>query len=305
MTTAQVETVQDGTAGLTADVRRRWGGAASKCVLSAGLARLCALTRGSDRTPIAIIDGLVHRGHPCLSRACIDVIEVAGIPGSSSRAASEHATFIASILAGAGPDCLGLAPGCPLVNVPAVDEEMLRGAIPPRLSAARLAAAVEVAAAHGASVLQCSLDLEFDAAEARPLIAAVGAAVDAGAVLVVPAGRHHFVRDNPLPWLPGVLAVTGGDRLRCAQHDLLAPGVDIPGAVLPAGTALRSGTSFAACFVTATVALLCAGGHVAPRDAARAVVSSSWHSPHPLDAEECLRAVLGAREGHSCRIQVQ
>jgi hypothetical protein len=70
-----------------------------------------------------------------------------------------------------------------------------------------------------------------------------------------------------LLWLRGVIPVTAADRRGVPLYDirwgvamalrgLSAPGADVPGAVLPEGIRLRGGSSFAACFVTATLALL-------------------------------------------------
>jgi subtilisin family serine protease len=276
----------------------RWDEAAARCVRAAGLVRLCARSRGARRTIIGLVDGIVDREHASLRGAAVEVVDRTE---AASLAARQHATFIASILAGAGPACLGLAPECPLLDIGVVDDAMLEGRASSRRAAARLAGAIELAAARGARILQLSLDLAFHGGEDRPLLAAIEAAVRRGAVVVVAAGQRPSAPASPLLSMPGVIPVSGTDRSGERLHSMhratalgaggmLAPAVDIPGAVLPAGTALSSGTSFAACFVTAAIALACsAAPGMTPRDAARLLLRrSASHRgalPIPLDAD--------------------
>jgi subtilisin family serine protease len=251
---------------------------------------------------IAFVDGVAETSHANLRGARIEVL---GQARTSGWAAREHATFIASVFAGSGPACLGLTPECPLLNIGVVDDVMLAGSARPRENGTRLAAAISLASAHGASIIQVSLDLSLQVAEARPLIAAVGVAVARGAVVVVAAGQRPFAADNTLLSAPGVLSVSGADPRGYPLHSLhrsaalnacglSAPALDIPGAVLPAGTGLRSGTSFAACFVTAALALLCSAVPcMTPRDAALRLSAGRLAArrralPVPLDADGCI-----------------
>jgi hypothetical protein len=255
----------------------RWDEAGSRCVRAAGLVRLCGRTRGVGNLTIALIDGAVDARHGSLRDGHIKVIDRAR---TASSAATQHATFIASAFAGAEPACLGLVPVCRILSIGVVDEEMLQGTCPPRQTAGRLASAVDLASTQGASIIQISLTLRFLAYEAHPLNDAVAAAVHRGAVIVVAAAESQFSLSNPLFWIPGVIPVFGADHAGfplASWHgpvipsvsSLLAPAIDIPGAVLPDGTGSRSGSSFAACFVTAAVALMCSAlPGVAPRDAA-------------------------------------
>jgi subtilisin family serine protease len=262
--------------------------AVARCIRSAGLTRLCQCTRGSATIPIAFLDGAVDRAHPSLQEAGIDIVARAR---GASRAACEHATFIASVFAGTGADCLGLAPACPLLDVAVVDDEMLLGSMSPRESAARLADAVELASRHS-RILQISLELSFAESEARPLIAALTTAVQRGVVVVVATGQHPHYPASSVLALPGVIPVSGTDRdgrpLHAVQRaayvnafGLFAPAVKIPGAICPIGTALRDGTSFAACFVTAAIALACSAiPQMSPREAAQQLLASQLASRH-------------------------
>ena len=263
----------------------RWSLAAAHCVLAAGLGELCARSRGSERCPIAFIDGKVRREHPLLLGAPVEILEPFEAELSESLAASQHATFIASIFSGAAP-CLGLAPCSPLINIAVVDDDMLHGVIPPSTAAMRLAVAIQVAAARGSRIIQLSLNLSFDDAEARAIVAAVHAATTNDTVFIISTGQAQQWRGNPLVGLPGVLGVAGAGSPPAACIDVLAPLADIPGATIPTGVVLRSGVSFALCFVTAALALICATADVSPRTAAQGMRSRCRVAGLTLDAQE-------------------
>jgi subtilisin family serine protease len=252
---------------------------------------------------IAFIDGPADTSHLSLREASIEVFDRTRSASHFSRA---HATFIASVLAGTGPHCLGLARNCLILSIGVVDEAMLEGLCPPRESAARLAGAVLLALRLNARVIQISLDLAFSPSEARPLIDAIDAAVRRGAVVVAAVGHRPSAALNPVLAIAGVIAVSGADRVGQPHHcgipvgspmlnvsEISAPSVDIPGALLPTGTGLRSGTSFAACFVTAAIALMCAGFcTTTSRDAALRLLAGRHFSrryarPVSLDVDGC------------------
>jgi subtilisin family serine protease len=286
----------------------RWNDAATRCVRAAGLIGLCASSRGARNTIIALIDGVVERSHASLRDSLVEVIDRTRTAGQASR---EHATFIASIFTGAGPACLGLARECPILDIGVVDDAMLDGFNRPREDATRLASAIGLASARGARIIQISLDLAFVGTEARALCAAAAAAVSRGAVIVVAAGQRQFAPVSPLLFVPGVIPVSGTTRDGYPLHSVyrstalnvggvLAPAIDIPGAVLPTGTALRSGTSFAACFVTGAIALACSvAPEMTPRDAAalltRRLASRHGALPVPLDADACFGSFASLR----------
>jgi subtilisin family serine protease len=193
---------------------------------------------------------------------------------------------------------------CSILNVGVVDDVMLGAAEPPRTSAARLADAVYLALGRRAGIIQISLDFAFLPHEARSLIAAIDAAVRRGVLVIVAAGQRPFAAPNPLLSIGGVIPVSGEDRNGRPLHSLdrsavlsvcgiSAPAIDIPGAAVPMGTALRSGTSFAACFVTAAAALMCCAvpGMTARAAAGRLVATRVAPRrnglPIPLDADGC------------------
>jgi subtilisin family serine protease len=283
---------------------RRWNETALHCVLAAGLVRVCGRTHGAKSTTLAFIDGAADCSHESLRGSSIEVVDQT----RGSKRSCSHATFIASIFAGSGPACLGLCSECLILNIGAVDDEMLGGSESPRRSAMRLADAIHLASSRGAHILQISLDLSFLPREARPVIAAIDAIVRRGTVVVVAAGQRPLTQPNPLAAIPGVIAVSGMDRSgyplhsvqRSVAHNgcgIAAPASDIPGAVLPTGIGLRAGTSFAACFVTAAIALVCsAEPSMTARDAARRLLARRCVSVAdallvPLDVDDSLESV--------------
>ncbi len=289
----------------------RWQAPAAWCVRRAGLSHLCAKTRGSPRTKIAIIDGSIETSHPNLKTARIEILEEysKGTVGHSP-AAAEHATFIASALAGNGPEVLGLCPRCPLLSIPAVDDDMLQGKISAAETARRLVGAIKLAVVNGATIIQISLEFGFGGGREGGWIAeALRAAACSGVIIILSAGGRTLGSQNPLLWVHGVIPVTATDRKGVPMYDmrwgvlmavrgLSAPGADVPGAVLPEGVRLRSGSSFASCFVTATLALLTdAVPGATPREGAFALLgcagnrSTSLTSayPKPLDGDGTLR----------------
>ncbi|MET0396791.1 MAG: S8 family serine peptidase [Longimicrobiaceae bacterium] len=233
----------------------------------AGLATLRRTTEGSPDFLIALLDGRVDARHECFSGALLTTASEDGRHARSEAGAS-HATFAASMLVGRGNSALGLCPACALLSVPVADAHLLSVGFPVCEAASRIAAAVSRSVAYGARVIQ--IGLEFSRAapgEWAPAAQAIEAAAAAGVRTVMAAGNDGTLAPGPLVRCAGVVPVVGADR-RGVPHPsatlapsiglrgLTAPGVDIPGARLPSGSRLRSGSSFAASFVTASIALL-------------------------------------------------
>jgi subtilisin family serine protease len=169
---------------------------------------------------------------------------------------------------GAQFDSLGLCPACPLLAIAAVDESFLQSRTNPLDVARRIVLGLLEAIRRNARIIQISLEFGFGSSSAARLIAnAIHACVSRGAAVVLASGGGHLRLPNNLLWLPGVVPVCAADEageILCderwgammALKGLAAPGTRIPGALLPDGTGLRSGSSYAASFVTATLALL-------------------------------------------------
>ncbi len=166
-----------------------------------------------------------------------------------------HGTAIASLLVGDMPGTGALVPGSHLysANVFLQDEEGLRA------DAHAILEALDWMASEGVAVVNLSLSGPPNAL----LEAGVMAAASRGQVLVAAAGNEGPAAGPAYPGAyPGVIAVAAvdargrpyGGNNRGGYIEVSAPGVDIWAADARGGQAFWTGTSFAAPFVTATVA---------------------------------------------------
>lgn len=199
--------------------------------------------------------GLIDSGvgaHPTLARADIVRRNFVGAKAATNVA---HGTAIASILVGDLPGSGPLVPGAKIfsANVFARDAAGLRA------DASAIIEALDWLAAERVPVVNLSL-----MGPSNELLAqAVDAATRRGLILVAAAGNDGPAADPAFPAAyPAVIAVSAvdargrpyGRNNRGSYVYIAAPGVDIWGADARGGEAFWTGTSFAAPFVTATVA---------------------------------------------------
>lgn len=206
---------------------------------------------------IGIIDTKVDLNHEALRGQNIEVVTLVPSPSASGP---EHGTAIAALLAGrADSDAPGLLPQVRLVAVDAfgVDDGE------ERTDVVRIAAALEELARRGVKIV----NLSFTGPPNDVLRQAIGQALARGMILVAAAGNGGPGAEPSYPAAyPGVIAVTAVDAelrvyRRASRGDyitLAAPGVGVPTAKAGGGEVIRSGTSFAAPFVSAAVARLIA-----------------------------------------------
>jgi len=204
---------------------------------------------------IAARIGLIDSGvanHPTLAAADITRRNFVDRNAATNVA---HGTAIASILVGELPGAGPLAPGAQILsaNVFAQDAGGLRA------DAHAIIAALDWMAAQRVPVINLSLMGPPNAL----LEQAIAAAAGRGQVLVAAAGNDGPAAGPAYPaGYPGVIAVAAvdargrpyGRNNRGAYVYVSAPGVDIWGADARGGQAFWTGTSFAAPFVTATLA---------------------------------------------------
>ena len=269
-----------------------------------GLLEICRRTEGRSAFQIGLIDGEVYKNHPSLTRAMIKQLP-SGEPLNTTSLTTRHATFISSILVGRGNGVVGLCPGCTLVSVPAVSDEMICGKISVAATVDRLRNAVDLLVADGVNVIQLSLEFPEPARRAfEALSEALVKAASKGILVVIPVGNLAILDSNFILASDGVIPIAMSDwnglphtdsalDPAAARRGLLALGVDIPGALSPEGYTRRSGTSYAAAFVTGALALLdAADSRLAAmkfRDAFLSRIAASAHTnrmiPSPLDLE--------------------
>lgn len=241
--------------------------AASAAADIPGLQELWTETLGDPSLCVAILDGPVDLSHPSLAGAQLTQVESLVPPLAEANAATEHGTHIASILFGGhdGP-VRGIAPRCRGVSIPifaAADEHSFQ-----LCSQVDLARAIGLAVQHGANVINISGGELSASGSAYPLLEdAVRACAQAGVLIVAAAGNQGCECLHIPAAIESVLAVGGMDTSGMplefsnwggayARQGILAPAVDILGAIPGGGSSRRTGTSYAAPIVSGIAALL-------------------------------------------------
>jgi subtilisin family serine protease len=235
---------------------------------------------------IGMVDTGLNIDHKVLAGADIDLIRI--VPEDYSASAAIHGTAVAAILVG-DPDTRvpGLLPGLPLVAVDAFH----RASGDERTDAFTLVRALDQLLERNIQVINLSLAgppnavlentlLQLTEQRKIPVIAAAGNDGPQAAPL------YPAAYDN-------VIAVTAVDRggtvyrraIRGAHVEISAPGVEVWTAASVKGARWKTGTSFAAPYVTAAVALwLQHDPKLAPEDIrARLAASAGDLGPDGLD----------------------
>jgi hypothetical protein len=221
---------------------------------AAGLVQRC----GSLPT-IGLIDTAINPDHPSLDDARLEVIRITddALPPSGRQ----HGTAVAALLVGAaGSRAPGLLPSSEVI---AVDAFRRLGGSADVASTFDLVRALDALASRNIRVINLSLAGPDNAL----LKTSVEGMIARGAILVAAVGNAG-PRAKPLypAGYDGVIAVTAVDKGRNAyrranqgEHvDIAAPGVNVWTAASISGARPKSGTSFAAPFVSAAAAVLLA-----------------------------------------------
>lgn len=209
---------------------------------------------------LGLIDTSINPLHATFANSTVETIKLAKEADAASG--SQHGTAVASILVGTGAaGTPGLLPGARLVAVDAFRSSSRQD----RAEAFDLIKALDMLSSRGVDAVNMSL--------AGPANDTLGAMVDKtiakGIVLVAAAGNEG---PRAAPVFPAayenVIAVTAVDRQknpyrranRGAHIDIAAPGVGVWAAASVSGAKPKTGTSFAAPFVTAAAALAKSSG---------------------------------------------
>jgi type VII secretion-associated serine protease mycosin len=175
---------------------------------------------------VAVIDTGIDSSHPTLQGAVVGGTDVSGLGSSDGQKpvgeSSYHGTMVASLLAGRGPDYLGIAPKASLLSV-----SMAFGAGSLDTDT-QVAEAVIWAVDNGARVINLSLtrnstdwpkswDRAFTYAFENDVVvvAAVGNKIEGTGAISAPAA------------IPGVIAVAGVDRDKKPSRDYSVSGFQI------------------------------------------------------------------------------
>jgi cyanobactin maturation PatA/PatG family protease len=225
------------------------------------------LGQGDDRVCIAILDGPVDISHPCFQGA-----DVASTDGQVERNCTEgpalaHGTHVASIIFGQpGSAVTGVAPACRGLFVPIFSDQTHDEHL--GCSQLDLARAILAALENGAHIINISGGEQTRSGEPAPILAqAIETCARRNVLIVAAAGNDgceclHVPAAGRTVLAVGAMDSNGiplpssnwGERYR--TQGILAPGVDVLGAVPGGGTARKSGTSFAAPFVSGLAGLL-------------------------------------------------
>ncbi|MDX3974562.1 S8 family serine peptidase [Shinella sp.] len=208
---------------------------------------------------IGLIDTAINAKHTVLANARLEVLDLGDDDGAPSG--EQHGTAVAALLVGApGSRVPGLLPGAELVAVDAFQRFRKSTDI---ANVYDLVRALDLLIGRDIKVVNLSLT----GPENQILERAVEAAADRGTILVAAAGNDG---PNAKPVYPAayedVIAVTAVDKARNPYRravrgdhiDIAAPGVGVWTAASISGARQKSGTSFAAPFVTAAVSILLA-----------------------------------------------
>ena len=246
------------------------------------------------------LDGGVDPDHLLLAAASLQTVEFGYRHGelqrdapTSGSGAGGHGTHTASLIVGAAP--IGVAPAATLLSGAVIEAGN---------PIARIVGGLDWLADQQIFVACLSLGV-FTAAPVFETL--LGVLADKDVLVVAAAGNRgpgHVSTPGSSPWCLTVAAadtdgrVTGfsGGRPRChggvdQKPDVLAPGVDIPGADAATGEyRQRTGTS-SACALIAGVAALLRGAF--PMASAAAVRQALQATSAPVPADQAARSVFG------------
>jgi subtilisin family serine protease len=209
--------------------------------------------------PIGLIDTAINEKHPSLADAKIEVVRLGDqeVPQSGAQ----HGTAVAALLVGTtGSRAPGLIPAAQLVAVDAFQRYRKTADI---ANVYDLVRALDLLSSRGIRIINLSLSGPGNLL----LEQAVRAATERGTILIAAAGNEGPNAKPVFPAAyPDVIAVTAVDKqmkayrraVRGGHIDIAAPGVGVWTAASISGARHKSGTSFAAPFVTAAASVLLA-----------------------------------------------
>lgn len=225
-------------------------------------------TRGAPSIRVAIIDGMVNKGHTSFKGANLEIVEsYTGISAIKNGDAAFHGTHIASIILGQhNSNVEGIAPDCTGLNFPVYHDDS-EGNVKP-CSQLDLARTVLQAVEAGAHLINISGGELNNTGKAHELLEKAMRRCSEKNVLVIAAAGNDGCACLHIPGaLESVLVVGAmdehGNPLDFSNwgsaywpKGILAPGENIPGAIREDETTTNTGTSYATALVTGIAALL-------------------------------------------------
>jgi subtilisin family serine protease len=232
---------------------------------------LLAKSTGTDAIAVGVIDGPVSLNHEAFETSKIRTARGSDFAAckTSDSAACMHGTFVTGILTGKrGPNAPALCPGCEIILRPIFSEESHGQEFElPSSTPDELAEAIIDCIHTGANIINLSIGLSTTSVIRLPrLEEAYAYAAQKGVPIVVAAGNQGKM-GFPIPGNPWVIPVVACNSEgkpdpssdispTIAKNGLMAPGTNITSVSAGGGFKQLSGTSFAAPFVSGTMALL-------------------------------------------------
>jgi cyanobactin maturation PatA/PatG family protease len=273
-------------------------------------APLKALGNGDPRILIAVLDGPIDASHPCFDGARLTVLQTAASLARRSSEALAHGTHVTSVIFGQpGSPVPGIAPLCHGLIVPIFAGQAPDGSL--GCSQLDLARAILLAVENGADIINVSGRQLTPSTEPEPALAqAISRCVERKVLIVAAAGDDGCDCLHGPAALAAVLAVGGADHdgnplpssnrgPACRTQGILAPGIDVLGAVAGSrDAARRTGTSFATPIVSGVAGLL-AARQLALRETSnttvvRDVLLRSAVARLPTAGNDCPRFLAGS-----------
>ena len=274
-----------------------------------GLQELWATTLGDPNVCVALLDGPVDTTHPSLQGATLTQLNLLQGCEATQAEVLRHGTQVASIVFGdhSGP-IRGIAPHCRGLLL-SIFTESENGHLLP-CSQLDLARAITLAVEQGANVINISGGELTESSAPDPLLSdAINGAADAGTIIIAAAGNQGCECLNIPAAVQPVLAVGAmnhnGEPLALSnwgpeymKNGVLAIGENVPCAIPGNGTAVATGTSFAAPVVTGVVALLLSlvergRDHQRASRVIREAIISSSTGCNRIHAPDCSRLLAG------------
>jgi subtilisin family serine protease len=241
---------------------------------------LMAISSGTPNVTIGLIDGPVDLSHPAFDGSKISAVNQSQIAAckNASSIACRHGTFITGILcAKRGLAAPAICPGCKLLLRPIFMEETADNSskginkediVFPSTRPEELSEAITDVVDAGARIINLSLGLSASSLIRYPILQeAYDYARLHGAIIVAASGNQGNIGSISLlqnEWIIPVAACNEYGQLdpisnfgpSIGYRGLMAPGINITSTNSGGGYTKMSGTSFAAPFVTGSIALL-------------------------------------------------
>ncbi|MCW5693871.1 MAG: PatA/PatG family cyanobactin maturation protease [Pseudolabrys sp.] len=257
--------------------------AATNIAAALNLDAVWAETRGDPGIRIAILDGPVDLAQPCFAGARISTLPTLAAATVDDSPACRHGTHVASLIFGQhGGPVIGVAPNCTGLALAVFSSGT--DTTPAPCSQLDLARAILQAVESGAHIINISGGQLTRTGESEPMLDhAIGVCAEANVLVACDQNGEPLDASN---W---------GATYR--QHGVLAPGVNIPGALPGQRTGLKTGTSFATPLVAGVAALLLSAqlkrGEAPDPRAVRAALLGSAFPCNPQQIRDCRRFLAG------------